>query len=130
MRIYRWGKPDFDTDTLKGRKIQSVDDSGDGVRLVFEHGSLLLIHRQDCCENVYLDEVIGGTLTDLQGETLMEFGEATNADEPEVESDYESYTWTFYRIATANEDITLRWFGESNGYYSESISVEWHPATA
>ena len=47
--------------------------------------------------------------------------ETTNSDDKYGRELYESWTWTFYRFATIKGYLTMRWLGESNGYYSERV---------
>lgn len=57
----------------------------------------------------------------MLGEVITMVECSTNqSDEPHHYS--ESFTWTFYRMATKSETIVVRWYGSSNGYYSETTS--------
>lgn len=82
-----------------------------------------LYHNQDCCEHVYLEDIIGDN-DDLLGEIVLAEEVTNRYIEPPNEQSYaDSYTWTFYRLATKKGLVVLRFFGSSNGYYSEEISV-------
>jgi hypothetical protein len=84
-----------------------------------------MYHEQDCCEDVYIEDIIG-ELDDLVGAPILMAEEVTegshqkNATAPAWEGD-DSYTWTFYKLATAKGYVTIHWYGSSNGYYSESV---------
>ena len=79
----------------------------------------VLWHIQDCCEGVEVEEVHGDP-SKLQG-LVVEAEEVSGYIGPVVEPD-DSYTWTFYKIGTSNgESVTIRWLGQSNGYYSEEV---------
>lgn len=77
-------------------------------------------HYQDCCESVELMDV-DGDIDDLLYTPIIDAYETTEIGSDDAS---ESYTWTFYHIQTAKGSIMLRWFGESNGYYSESVDFE------
>ena len=80
-------------------------------------------YEPDCCANCSIEEVVGD-LNDLVGSPIVMAEEVTNEPEPETPGEYqpESYTWTFYKFATVKGYVTIRWYGTSNGYYSESVS--------
>lgn len=107
---------------LVGKVVQSVVGSKGDEKfiLTFQDGSVLKLHHiQDCCENVWIADVVG-EFKDLIGYPLLVCEETFG----EGYSDWGSITWTYYRFATRKGWVDLRWCGESNGYYSESVDVE------
>lgn len=81
-------------------------------------------HSRDCCENVDIED-IAGDLADLVGSPITLAEESTQdgreASAPARGYVPESATWTFYKFATVKGYVDVRFFGESNGYYSESV---------
>ena len=73
-------------------------------------------HELDCCENVFLEDITGD-LNDLVGVPLL-LAEERSED---GKCEYGTCLWTFYEFRTVKGSVTVRWFGESNGYYSESV---------
>lgn len=126
-----------------GLVVTRVEQHPDNARLdlIFDldHRRLRFQHIQDCCESVFLDEIVGD-LNDLIGAPLVECeqvsGETVGFADPYAgkssrygaenfdEDAPESYTWTFYKLGTRKGSVTLRWFGNSNGYYSENVDVD------
>ena len=85
---------------------------------------LEMIHHQDCCETVYLADVVG-SFEDLIGYPLLEVTESLV--EGELKG-YESSTASYYNFKTVKANVQLRWVGESNGYYSETVECFLHTA--
>jgi hypothetical protein len=75
-------------------------------------------HVQDCCESVRIEEIVGD-IGDLLGSPIVMAEESTNTDNPPSSAD--EFLWTFYKFRTAKGDVTVRWLGESNGYYGVSV---------
>ena len=75
-----------------------------------------MYHEQDCCEEVTIDDVCGD-VNDLIGSPILCAEECTN----DGGSEWGTCTWTFYHFVTVKGYLVLKWYGESNGYYSESV---------
>jgi hypothetical protein len=113
---------------LKGKTITAIngvktDDTlttittSDGIVFTLEH-------EQDCCEDVRvygtvgnIDDILNAEVTVAEDTTTMD-----NPNAPDYKA-YESATWSQFRIGTDKGTFEIWWLGESNGYYSESVSV-------
>lgn len=119
---------------LLGKTLTDVKVIGkEEIHFYVDHEHYVLAHFQDCCESVYIESIIGD-ICELIGSPITLAEEVSNnyysTDEsrllhalmgPLPGSD-ESYTWTFYKLATVKGYVDIRWYGTSNGYYSESVS--------
>lgn len=110
------------TDT-KGWIIESVSGlfkESEKVTIECDKGTIVLIHYQDCCEQVFIEDFEGDPKA-LVGATIADFREDTSElDECPVGVSRH----TFYNLITDKEDLMIRWYGESNGYYSISVWVD------
>ncbi len=98
----------------------------DRIEFVSADGrTFLMYHAQDCCESVSIEDV-AGDLNDLVGSPIIMAEEIDYVPEPRNEGEYlpDSETWTFYKLATVKGFVTIRWYGSSNGYYSEGVSFQ------
>lgn len=109
-------------DVLMGKTlIEALKTNGEyGDEIVFktiEGETFKMLHFQDCCETVEIEEIFGD-LKDLIGTPITMAEQATGEGENPVDC---SQTWTFYKFATIKGYVTIRWLGDSNGYYSETV---------
>lgn len=112
---------------LKGLTIAVIaaDEGDEQVTIRTACGREFLMHHEpDCCEVVEVHDICGD-LADIVGVPILLAEEVTHENEnPEgiAPPEYQdSFTWTFYRIGTINGTVVIRWHGNSNGYYSESV---------
>lgn len=98
-------------------------DGDDAIYFLMKNGDKYVMHHvQDCCEEVYLEN-INGDLDDLLESPILKAEE--NYSDGEEENDYDSSTYSFYNFATIKGYVTIRWFGNSKGYYSEKASMDY-----
>ena len=114
-------------EVLKGKTLVSVTGAVGDDEMIFTDTngvSYRMFHEHDCCESVSIED-INGDLNDLVGSEILQAEESSNSEQVDGKpKNPDSFTWTFYRIATMKGSVVIRWLGESNGYYSESVDFE------
>ena len=118
---------EMDIKILEGltiKEINGLEKGSENVEIKTEDGRIFeMKHFQDCCERVSIED-IAGDLDDLVGSPLVRAEERTSKDFDTGSDRDDSYLWTFYEFATVKGSVTIRWYGESNGYYSVSVDLE------
>jgi hypothetical protein len=136
---------------LVGKTLTEIQRNNNELIFICNDGSSYkMYHAQDCCESVFIDD-INGDLGDLIGSPILQSEQVSNDDflreenkrldeknkrEEDEDEDWDfdssSCTWTFYKLATIKGYVDIRWYGESNGYYSErvdfieiDVDIEW-----
>lgn len=130
----------MDINILIGKTVTNIEKKhNEIIFIVSENEKYKMYHEQDCCECVSIDD-IEGDLGDLIGNPILQAEEVNNEEFEKAflssfnkENEYgsivddkgdckpDSCTWTFYKLATIKGYVTIRWYGESNGYYSEDV---------
>jgi hypothetical protein len=105
---------------LKGltlRRITGLHDEGSEVIFYATCvNNFMMSHDQECCEEVYIESVVG-TVADLLGEPLLV------AEQVSSDGHNEDWgQWTFYRLATRKGFVVIRWLGKRS-YYSTDVTI-------
>jgi len=107
---------------LVGKMISGIDgleDYSDKVEIHTVCGATITFyHEQDCCESVALEDYCLDS--ELEGAWIISAEEVYSDAGDDVS---ECGTWSFYKIETDKGGLWMRWLGESNGYYSESVDI-------
>lgn len=110
---------------LQGRiltKVVNLDNDELRFHLTEDH-YVKMYHIQDCCESVVIEDIVGD-LNDLVGTPLLLAEEISNLPSEDEDDAYGTCTWTYYKFRTIKGSVDIRWYGSSNGYYSESVDIE------
>ena len=113
-----------DIDDLVGKVIKGWAYSDEYFQILTDDCVYIFYHEYSCCESVWLTQV-DGISDKLIGSRIVIAEVVTKTGEHGVidTDEYDSITWSFYKIGTNKGMIDFRWCGESNGYYSETVDL-------
>lgn len=116
----QYGADEMPVSELLGKTVRMLDvvRKDRALRFYCSDGSeFILYHCQDCCEDVRIEDISGDLYSLLNSPIRM----AEMVQGKTGEFDWNHFTYTFYKCASQKGYVTLRWLGESNGYYSEEV---------
>jgi hypothetical protein len=124
MSSYRYLDAAYFTDRI----IDSiaVNEGKTEVTIMCEGRVYRMFNEQDCCESVRVFDVLGdlGDVLGLSVSAREDCSSEWPSDVSKEDRYIDSFTWTTYTFTTACGFYRIRWLGESNGYYSESVQIE------
>lgn len=129
ISVWSTEQNEFFKNNVIGKTVVDIrTDNYEYISFLFDDGSAMrMYHSQNCCESVTIDDICGD-LEDLIGTPILIVELRTNFnDNPKDEYD-DSFTWSFYTFRTLKGTVDIRWYGTSNGYYSEDVDIEYHPS--
>lgn len=101
-----------------------INETEDEIHFYTDDGKHYeMYHEQDCCECVYIDD-IAGNIDDLLNSPIIMADESSSDTDGRNRDHYiqDFESWTFYKFATVKGYVTIRWYGTSNGCYSEDAN--------
>ena len=109
--------------TLLGVTLKDVELFDAGVQMTsVNEDKFVLMHEQDCCEEVYLLD--WDDLGCLVGSQIVLAEEVSNQHHsgiplpPVIDGNNAEEEWTFYKIGTIRGTCTFRFYGRHNGCYA------------
>jgi len=133
MRINDYYSWQCDLKDLKGKRVLAVNGlkaGSEAADFLLSDGSIFeMAYYPECCASCSILEM-DCTPEDFIDQEILNAEEVGGGETPAPDSEYapESYTWTFMKFTTSKGHFTIRWYGESNGYYSETPSCVLLPA--
>lgn len=109
---------------LIGEVLTSITKSKEQIFIATQSNKMFVMeHQQDCCESVDIHEILGDA-NDVIGLPIIKAEELESSKHVDaVDESADSFTWTYYELATEKGRYVVKWFGSSNGYYSETPSL-------
>lgn len=104
-------------------QIEAVAVHNDVLYLCTRQAIFAIRHEQDCCEDVWF---VDGEedISDMVGDYLVKIRIDVSPQDRDSNRIDECSTWTFVTIQTLRNSYSFRWYGESNGYYSETVQLD------
>ena len=96
----RWNNEGVSFNVLKGQILTAIDISNDNDKVTFttdKGDQYQMLHYDDCCESVYIEDVCGDI--DLLLNVPIMMAEEISNDNLPGKGQPDSYTWTFYKFA-------------------------------